>query len=402
MKKTFAIAAFAALLLPIGAMSQSKAKVVFPEYTFTTVKENPITSVKNQYRSGTCWVYSSLGFIESEIMRINGIKDPEKCPDLSEFFVVSHSYLDRAEKYVRLDGNLGFSAGSSFGDVLHVIRDYGIVPQQEMTGMNYGTELPEQAELDGVLKSYVRSVLSTKGRGDKLTTAWKNGFKGILDAYLGAWPEKFTADGREYTPESYRDALKIDPDDYVSLTSFSHHPFYSSFVIEVCDNWRWDESYNLPIDELMKVIDDAIMDGYTIAWGADVSHEGFNRQGIGMYVDSKAKKAGSDQEHWLGKETENAAGKDEVKIVEGVPTQESRQLDFDNKTLTDDHGMQIYGIAKNQDGTKFYMVKNSWGTDKKKYEGIWYVSEAYVKAQTLNIVINKSALHKDIKKKLSL
>ena len=392
-KLAVVLAAIAAFSATAGAQTKT---VQWPDYKFETVLANPITPVKDQASSGTCWAFSTIGFIESEIIRINNIKDEANYPDLSEFFVVSHSYMDRAVKYVQLDGNLTFGAGSEADDVLDVIRAYGIVPNSEMTGMNYGTELPRQAEMDAVLKGYVQTIARNPNR--TLTTAWKNGFKGILDAYLGAWPENFTVDGKSYTPESYRDALKLNPDDYISLTSFAHHPFYTWFPVEICDNWRWDQSYNLPIDELMKIVDDAINAGYTVAWGADVSHPGFTRNGLAIYIDETKKASGSDQEHWVGKEEGKPAP---IAIIEKEPTQESRQIEFDNKTMTDDHGMQIFGIAKDQDGKKYYMVKNSWGVTG-KYDGIWYATEAYVKAQTLDITIHKSALPKDLQKKLGI
>lgn len=385
----------AILCASICATAQVKSPVADLDYTFTTVKANPITSVKNQASSGTCWAYSTIGFFESEAIRLGNIKDTLKYPDFSVFYVVSHSYMDRAVKYVRLDGNLTFGAGSEADDVLHVIEDYGIVPLEAMTGMNYGTELPRQAELDAVLAGYISAVAKNPNR--TLTTAWRPGFQAVLDAYLGPCPEKFTVDGKEYTPTEYRDAMKIVPEDYVTLSSFTHHPFYSWFPLEVCDNWRWDEVYNVPIDEFMSVLDDAIMKGYTVAWGADVSHAGFTRNGLGILVDVKASSAGSDQEHWVGKEEGKSAP---VSIVESVPTQESRQVEFENKTITDDHGMQIFGIAKDQDGKKYYMVKNSWG-ETGKYKGIWYVTEAFVKNQSMDYMIHKSALPKDLRKKLS-
>lgn len=385
----------AILCASICATAQVKSPVADLDYTFTTVKANPITSVKNQASSGTCWAYSTIGFFESEAIRLGNIKDTLKYPDFSVFYVVSHSYMDRAVKYVRLDGNLTFGAGSEADDVLHVIEDYGIVPLEAMTGVNYGTELPRQAELDAVLAGYISAVAKNPNR--TLTTAWRPGFQAVLDAYLGPCPEKFTVDGKEYTPAEYRDAMKIVPEDYVTLSSFTHHPFYSWFPLEVCDNWRWDEVYNVPIDEFMSVLDDAIMKGYTVAWGADVSHAGFTRNGLGILVDVKASSAGSDQEHWVGKEEGKPAP---VSIVESVPTQESRQVEFENKTITDDHGMQIFGIAKDQDGKKYYMVKNSWG-ETGKYKGIWYVTEAFVKNQSMDYMIHKSALPKDLRKKLS-
>ena len=388
------ISAAACALIAVSAAAQQAPKA--PEYEFTVVKENPVTSIKNQYRSGTCWCYSALSFIESEILRTKGQE-----VDLSEMFVVGKSYHDRAVKYVRLDGHLNFAAGSSFGDVLHVIEDYGIVPQEAYSGFNYGTEMPEQNELDAALAGYVRAIAQNPNK--KLTTAWVNGFDGILDAYLGEVPATFTVDGKSYTPESYRDALGINADDYVNLTSFTHHPFYEPFIIEVPDNWRWDSAYNLPIDELMEVMYNAIDKGYTIAWGSDVSENGFTRDGLAiMPVEKKKAAAGSDQERWVGKAADQPKEEVKAELPEEMEiTQEMRQDGYDRKTTTDDHGMHIYGVAKDQNGTNYFMVKNSWG-ETGKYKGIWYASDSFVKYKTLNIVVHKDALPKAIAKKLGI
>ena len=395
MKKLLIFIALGISALTVSAQPRIAPKM--PDYQFTTVKANPITPVKNQFRSGTCWAYSAIGFFESEAIRLGKITDSLKYPDFSEFYVVSNSYYERGIKYVRLDGNLTFGAGSEADDVLDIIRDYGIVPQSEMTGMNYGTELPVQAELDAVLESFVKVI--AKNPNKTLSTAWTRAYKAIIDEYLGKCPESFVVDGKEFTPKSYRDALKINPADYVTLTSYTHHPFYTKFAIEVCDNWRGDLAWNVPIDELMTVLDNAINNGYTAAWGADVSHPGFTRNGLAINLDTKAPvSSGSDQEHWVGKEE----GKPAPVIVKEIePTQESRQIDFDNKTVTDDHGMQIYGIAKDQDGKKYFMVKNSWG-ESGKYKGIWYATESFVKGQTLDIMVHKDAIPKDIKAKLGI
>ena len=387
------IFAAALSLCAIAASAQQAPKG--PEYEFKTVKENPVTPVKNQYRSGTCWCFSALSFVESEVLRTKGIET-----DLSEMFVVGKSYHDRAIKYVRVDGHLNFAAGSSFGDVFHVIKDYGIVPQEAMPGFNYGTDKPEHNELDAALKGYVEAIVRNPNK--KLSTAWVNGFDGIVAAYFGEYPEGFSVNAVEYTPESYIDYLGINTDEYVNLTSFTHHPFYEPFIIEVCDNWRWDSAYNLPIDELMAVMYNAIDNGYTIAWGSDVSEKGFTRNGIAvMPVEKEVKAAGSDQERWVGKSAEKA---EEVKAElpeEMTITQEMRQDAYDRKTTTDDHGMHIYGLAEDQNGTKYFMVKNSWG-EAGKYKGIWYASDAFVRYKTLNVVVHKDALPKDIKKKLGI
>ena len=381
----------AACIVAFTATAQQAAK-----YEFTTIKELPITSIKNQYRSGTCWCFSALSFIESEILRQKGVT-----VDLSEMFVVGNSYRDRAIKYVRLDGHLNFAAGSSFGDVLHVIQDYGIVPESEMRGKNYGTELPEHNELDAALKGYVSAIASNPNK--KLSTAWLNGFDGIVAAYFGEYPVTFNVDGKTFTPEQYRDYLGINADDYVNLTSFSHHPFYSQFILEIPDNWRWDSAYNLPIDELMEVMYNAIEKGYTFAWGSDVSEKGFTRNGLAtMPVEVKKAAAGSDQERWVGKSKDEH--KEEVKAElpeEIIATQEMRQDAYDRKTTTDDQGMHVYGLAQDQNGNKYFMVKNSWG-EAGAYKGIWYASDAFVRYKTMNIVVHKDALPKSIRKKLGI
>ena len=395
--KRFTVLAAALLCLGVSALAQQQRPApAFPEYTFTTVKANPITSIKNQASSGTCWSFSGISFLESEAIRLCGIKDEAQYPDFSEFYVVGTSYKERAEKYIRLDGKLNFSVGSGCGDVMDVVKNHGIVPNEQVTGVNYGTPLPQQSELDAILLGYVQAV----ARSRKPSTAWKRGFAAIVDEYFGKASDTFVVDGKTYTPASYRDAMKINPDDYIELTSFTHHPFYTWFALEVADNWRGSQSYNVPIDEMIAVLDNALENGYTACWGADVSHTGFTRNGLGILIDEQATaSAGSDQEHWVGKE--EGAPAPIVKVVEAVTNQQTRQEEFDNKTMTDDHGMHIYGIARDQDGKKYYMVKNSWGVTG-KYDGIWYCTEAFVRAQTLDITVHKDALTKDLKKRLGV
>lgn len=381
-------------LTTIGAQEKTEG-----EYVFTPVKELKITPVKNQNRTGTCWCFSTLGFLESELLRMGKGEQ-----DLSEMYIVNHTYKDKADKYVRLHGKLNFAQGGSFYDVLYAWKNYGIVPETVMTGLQYGEDMHAHSEMEQLATSYVGTLI--KNPNGKLSTAWKKGFDGIIDAYLGELPETFTYNGKEYTPKSYAAELGLNPDDYISVTSFTHHPFYSAFPIEVEDNWRWSNSYNLPLDEFMQVFDYAINNGYTIAWGADVSEKGFTRNGVAVVPDIELlERTGSDQDHWLGL---SRSEKDtEIKKMLEKPcqeltiTQEMRQQGYDNYQTTDDHGMQIYGIAKDQNGKKFYMVKNSWGTDS-KYKGTWYASEAFVAYKTMNIVIHKDALPKAIKTKLGI
>jgi aminopeptidase C len=395
MNNNLLFAAALAVVLPFAATAQPKPAQPEPDYKFTVVKENPITPVKNQFRSGTCWCFSTLGYLESEVIRINNIKDTTAYPDFSEMFVVSNSYKDRAVKYVRTDANVSFSAGSEAGDVLHVVEDYGIVPQSAMPGLE---ALPVHGELDATTKAYVQAI--SKNPNKTLSANWKKGFDAIVDTYLGEVPETFEFNGKTYTPASYRDELGIVPSDYVSLTSFTHHPFYTSFIMELSDNWRWDSAYNVPLDEFMEVIYNAIDKGYTLAWGTDVSEKGFTRNGIGVLLDDVKSTAGSDQERWVGKAGEKNAASVELPKEASV-TQESRQAGFENKTTTDDHGMQIFGVAKDQNGTKYFMVKNSWGTAS-KYHGIWYCSDSFVRAKTMDVLVHKDALPKDLKKKLGI
>lgn len=398
MKKFFVSALMLAFALS-SVSAKDKKKTEDEGYVFTTVKELKITPVKNQNRTGTCWCFSTLGFLESELLRMGKGEY-----DLSEMFIVSKNYKDKAEKFVRLHGELNYAQGGSFEDVLQAWKDYGIVPESVMNGLQYGEDMHVHNELESASRAYLDQIIKNPNR--KLSTAWKKGFDGIIDAYLGTAPEKFTYNGKEYTPKSFAAELGINPDDYVSLTSYTHHPFYSEFAIEVQDNWRWATSYNLPIDELMQVFDNAINTGYTIAWGSDVSEKGFTRNGIGVIPDIESmERSGSDQDRWLGLSTSEKDA--EVKKMMEKPckeleiTQEMRQEAYDNYETTDDHGMQIYGIAKDQTGKKFYMIKNSWGTDN-KYKGTWYISENFVKYKTMNIVVHKDALPQAIKDKLHI
>ena len=399
MNKPCILAAVLAATFGTGLVQAQNAPAVKPEdYQFTIVKENPITSIKNQNRSGTCWCFSSLSFLESEAIKAKGIKDPSLYPDFSEMFVVRKSYYERALKFVRLDGKLNFAVGSDFGDALDVVKTYGLIDQKAYSGLQYGYDLPVQAELDAGLKGYVDAVVRNPNR--KLTAVWPKGVDGILDAYMGEIPAEFTVNGVKYTPQSYRDAQGLNMDDYVGFTSFTHHPFYTAFAVEVQDNWRWTPSWNLPLDEFMAIIDNAIENGYTVAWGGDVSEAGFTRNGLAILVDQEATvTTGSDQERWVGKDDTKQAAPKVVKEIE--VTQENRQLWFDEKTSTDDHGMHLYGIAKDQNGNKYYLIKNSWG-ETGAYKGIWYMSENFVKGKTLNFVVNKNAVPKDIRKKLGI
>lgn len=367
-------------------------------FVFSVIKELPITSVKDQNRSSTCWSFSTIAYVESELLRMGKGEY-----DLSEMFVVHHTMLDRAVNYVRFHGESSFSPGGSAYDVMYCIRNYGIVPQEAMPGIMYGDTLPVHSELDAVAGGYVKALVNSRLK--KLTKVWKDGLSGIYDAYLGKCPEQFVYNGVSYTPRSFADMLGLNPDDYVTITSYTHHPFYTQFPLEVPDNWRLDMMYNVPLEDLMAIIDNAIDKGYTMAWGADVSEIGFTRDGIGVVPDADkgADLTGSDAARWLKLSAEDKRKELTAKpLPEKQITQELRQEAYDNWETTDDHGMQIYGTAKDQNGKLYYLVKNSWGTQRSKYNGTWYISRAFMEYKTNDILVHKDAIPKDIRKKLGI
>lgn len=401
-KALFAAAAFSLAFMSSAVAQEQPQEEKQEGYIFTTVKENPITSIKNQSRAGTCWCYSSLAFLESELLRMGKGEY-----DFSEMYLVYNTYMDRADATVRTHGDVSFSQGGSFYDVIYGMQKFGLIPEELMRpGVMYGDSLSNHNELSAVTESYVAAIAKSKLHSLQMGTdnapLWKKGLEGIYDAYLGKRPETFEYKGKTYTPQSFYESTGLNNNDYISLTSYTHHPFYQPFVLEIQDNWRWGQSYNLPIDELMEVFDNAIMNGYTIAWGADVSENGFGRTGVGTMPDMKKAQedlTGSDMARWL--KLTSSSDFANGPLPQKWCTQEERQRAYDNWETTDDHGMLIYGIAKDQKGTEYYMVKNSWGTIG-TYKGIWYVSKAYARYKTMNIVVNKKALPKEIAKKLGI
>ncbi|MCF6367135.1 MAG: aminopeptidase [Bacteroidales bacterium] len=358
-------------------------------YVFTENFRIPVTNVKNQYRSGTCWSFSGLSFLEAELLRMGKGE-----VDLSEMFVVNHCYRDKADRYVRMHGNLNFGGGGAFHDVLYVLKNYGLVTEKEYPGLNYATDNHVHGELDEVLSKFMKGVIENKNK--KITPAWKNAFSGIIDSYLGELPENAKPN----------DFLGLNADNYVELTSFSHHPFYSTFILEVPDNWLWGSVYNLPINEFEQVIDNALKKGYTVAWAADVSHKGFKyNKGIAVIPETDVKNMGGlEKGKWekLSKrERESQIYELNTIVKEKKITQEFRQEAFDNYSTTDDHGMLIVGTAKDQKGNDYYIIKNSWGTTD-KYKGYFYASKAFVIMQATNIMVNKESIPEKIREKLSL
>ena len=401
MKKIIALALLAVVATGANAKGKKQPKVDPNKPVFTIVKENPITSVKDQNRSGTCWAYSTLSYFESEILKNTG-----KTYDLCESFVANKDYMDRAVQVVRYHGDMQFAQGGSAYDVYYVLKNYGICPENAMPfpGSLYGDSLNNFNEFFSLLEPYVEGIATNKA--SKISNQWKVGFQGILDAYLGKCPENFTYEGKNYTPKSFASSLGLNMDDYVTITSYTHHPFYSQFVVEVQDNWRNPASYNLPMDEMMQIIDNAVMNGYTVAWGGDVSEPGFPRDGLAYMIDAKKMQSlqGSDMARWLGlsaAKRRNLIDSLGCNVPEVQPTQEMRQERFDNWELTDDHGMLIYGIAKDQNGKEYYMVKNSWG-EAGKYKGTWYMTKTFIAANTMDYMVNKNAIPANIRKKMGI
>jgi bleomycin hydrolase len=401
MKKVVVL--FSALLFTLAGFSQKVTNQENSQYSFEKLVHLDATPVLSQGQTGTCWSFSALSFFESELIR-KGMKD---APALSEMFIVRHAYREKAEKFIRMDGKLNFAEGGAFHDIPLMWKKYGIVPAEVFQGLNYGLDKHNHVEFFSALNGYVQGVLeyvNNMSKGSVLSSAWKAGLEGILDAYLGKIPEKFTYKGKEYTPKSFSAFLGLNMDDYVSITSFTHHPYYSTCMLEIQDNWNWGTSYNVPLDELMEIAVQALKSGYTVAWGADVSEAGFNfREGIAIVPadPSTIQIKGKDNRNYsdAGAVRESNAFMQPVKEL--LITPELRQQGYDNKTTQDDHGMHITGLYKEAGGTLFFLVKNSWGTGNFP-QGFLYVSEHYFRYKTINIYLHKDALSKELRKKLGI
>lgn len=386
------------LLLHINTFSQNKKEQLKEPYTFNIVNEVPATQIKNQYRSGTCWTFASASFIESELLRLNKGKY-----DISEMFFVRMAYHEHAISYVRFHGNLNFGAGAEGWDVLNVVKKYGLVPEKAYLGLQYGETNHVHGEIDIELKRIVNAVI--KNKNHKLSPAWIPAFDAVLDTYFGKFPTNFNYKDTTYSPIEFRNSLNFNPNDYIAITSFTHHPFYKEFIFESPDNWSFGKINNLPINELMEVINYALKNNYSIAWAADVSDKGFShRKGLALIPDTETNiENGLEQAKW-----DNMSEKEKTKLIysfdyyvkEKEITQEVRQKAYDNYETTDDHLMHIIGLATDQNGKYFYKVKNSWGIEGSKYDGYFYASTPYVMYKTMSIMIHKDALPKDIAIKL--
>lgn len=390
-----------AALAAAALCAHADDKVVVPDstgFTFTDIKVVKTTPVKDQNKSGTCWSFSGTSFIEDDILRKSGRE-----VDLSEMFTVHHCYNDKADRFVRMMGEANFAGGGSALDVPYVIARYGMVPEEAYTGLQYGEEKHVHGELDAGLKAYLNAVQGNKVK--RLSTAWPKAVDGILNAYLGELPTSFKWQGKTYTPQSFVKEMGINPDDYVPFTSFTHHPFYQPYVMEMADNWINGQYNNVPLADLKAIVDNALDNGYSVLWSADVSEPGFKwRKGYAVLPKERkgADMEGTELSRWVqlsDKDREEEMYDIKGPVEEIEVTQEVRQQMYDRQETTDDHGMVIVGYAKDQDGNKYYKVKNSWDTNQ-LYGGYIYVSEPYLLAKTMDILVNKEAVPKDILKKI--
>jgi bleomycin hydrolase len=387
-KKIYSIASLLAMCsASVVAQDMPTTNSAKSKYVFTIVKDNSATGVKNQFHSGTCWCFSTQSFLESEAMRMG--KDPV---DLSEMFVVYNMYVQKAIHYMRYEGHTNFGEGGEPHDVINAVKEFGIVPKSAYLGLDPKDSLPRMSDMDETLKAMLDAML--KRPEGHLDRNWLAAFKGALNGFMGTPPTTFTYKGKTYDPKSFAAYLGINPDDYVEVTSFTHHPFYQKFVLEVPDNWANAEAYNVPLEDMHAIADNALKNGYTVEWGADVSEKYFSyKNGIALVPQMD-----------MGNMTAGSPQYDSV-FLNPVPqktiTQDMRQDAFDNLATTDDHGMQITGLAKDQNGDEFYIVKNSWGTSN-YCKGYFYVSVPYFVYKTTAILVNKNAIPADLRKKMGI
>lgn len=367
-------------------------------YEFTKKIELKHTPVKDQSKSGTCWSFATVSFIESELIRTG-----KGVYDLSEMYFVHHAYNDKADRYVRFHGAANFGPGGQAHDVLNIIVEHGLATQDEYPGLYKGENKHDHGELDAVLEGYLKALVSAKG--GKLTPVWADGFEGILSAYLGSLPDKEALLASKDKNNSSSLSMGINPSDYVELTSYTHHPFYTSFQLEIPDNWSGGFYYNIPVDELIKVINYSLEKGFTVCWDGDVSDKGFSHSnGLAIIPEMQpVSSEGTEMSKW-----EKMTDKEKNELVynfkeprqEKNITQEMRQEAFNNYQATDDHLMHIVGKVKDQSNKDYFITKNSWSDKSNQFGGFLNMSEAFIRLNTVAIMVHKDAIPKEIREKL--
>ena len=402
MKKQILLTLILALII-VPSFAQKKntatASKTDEGYKFTPVVELKATTVKNQASTGTCWCFATTSFIESELLRMGKGEY-----DLSEMFIVRENYTDKLnDNYLRQGkGNLG--QGSVGHDWMEEFKNNGIVPDEVYNGLNYGLPTHNHGELNAFINAVAAVPVQRKNESEQ----YHKIVDAILDTYLGKIPGNFTYKGVSYTPKSFAASLGINSGDYVEITSFTHFPFYTQGLLEIPDNWRMERYYNIPLDEMIQTMDYALHNGYTIAWDGDVSEKGFSHsKGVAIFPELvKVDNYSTTDRARLEKMSPAERSEEAYKLTSPFPevkvTQEIRQAGFENFTTTDDHLMHLTGIVKDQNGTKYYITKNSWGTDRNPFGGYLNMSESYVRAKTISILVHKNAIPAEIKTKLGL
>jgi bleomycin hydrolase len=384
------------LVLGVALTAQTETNTEGSKYIFNQVKTAKATDVLSQGRTGTCWSFSSMSFLESELMRLG-----KGNIDLSEMWIVRCAYIEKAINYVRMNGHVNFAQGGEFHDIPYIAGKYGLVPQAVYTGLKAGETTYNHTEMEGVLAAVVNQCVKNP---TGLSNNWQGTIAALVDSYLGTAPAKFSYDGKEYSPMEFYKSLNWDLSEYVYVTSFTHHPYYSTFALEIPDNWSMQAAYNVSLGELTDLAKNALKSGYSFAWASDVSEKGFSfKNGLGIVPshDSLLKQTGVDNKHF------NDGGADRAGTAFLEPMEEkkinaiNRQEAFDNQSTTDDHGMHAMGLYKDQNGKTYFKVKNSWGTGNYT-KGFLYVSENYFEYKTICIMVHKDALNKDLKKKLNI
>lgn len=386
------------LLLSLSICFSAMAQKGHEGFGFKEVRNIPTSSVKDQQSTGTCWCFATISFLETELMRMG-----KKEFDLSEMFVTRNAFIEKGKKYFRFHGKTNFSEGGQAHDVTMLIKRYGIVPEDIYLGHNYGSSYHIHQEMVEELKGILDGL--NKNKNNVISTAWERAFTGFVDSYLGEIPETFTYEGKEYTPKSFSNELGLNMDDYVELTSYSCYPFYEEVELEIPDNWTHDRYYNLPIDELMDVMNNALENGYSVAWDGDVSEKGFShRRGIAVLpTNSKTERVNSEMSKW---DSSTPAEKMMMMFAEPVPelkvTDEKRMVTFNNRKTTDDHLMHMTGLYKDKFGTHFYKIKNSWAANSNDFGGYLMMSDSFVRMKTVAIMVHKDAIPKKLRKKLGI